>query len=259
MLGGEVEFTRDLTNAAGGVITGRGTLIASGGLTNQGNIGLSSGTTDIFGDVNNTSGGSIIVSGNGTATFYDDLVHNGTEIRVSSGSNAVFFGAVSGAGSYTGTGSLFFEGDLNPGNSPGLVSVAGDMALGLSSHTIMEVAGLARGTEYDAFNIGGELWLGGELEVSLYDTGSGLFDPQLGDTFDLFMADTITGDFDLWTLAALGGGLGWQLDVLADAIGLTDVVRLSVVTSAVPVPPAVWLFGSGLLGLIGVARRRQAA
>jgi len=29
--------------------------------------------------------------------------------------------------------------------------------------------------------------------------------------------------------------------------------------SAVPVPAAVWLFGSGLLGLLGVARRRQSA
>lgn len=29
--------------------------------------------------------------------------------------------------------------------------------------------------------------------------------------------------------------------------------------SVVPVPPAVWLFGSGLLGLAGVARRKQAA
>ena len=27
--------------------------------------------------------------------------------------------------------------------------------------------------------------------------------------------------------------------------------------SAVPVPAAVWLFGSGLLGLIGVARRNS--
>jgi hypothetical protein len=33
----------------------------------------------------------------------------------------------------------------------------------------------------------------------------------------------------------------------------------TVVVSAVPVPAAVWLFGSGLLGLVGVARRRNAA
>jgi len=30
-------------------------------------------------------------------------------------------------------------------------------------------------------------------------------------------------------------------------------------TTAVPVPAAVWLFGSGLLGLVGVARRKKAA
>jgi hypothetical protein len=27
--------------------------------------------------------------------------------------------------------------------------------------------------------------------------------------------------------------------------------------TAVPVPAAVWLFGSGILGLVGVARRRK--
>jgi hypothetical protein len=73
------------------------------------------------------------------------------------------------------------------------------------------------------------------------------------------MADKISGSFDLWTLATLGSGLDWEVNVLADAIGLTDVVRLSVVTSAVPLPPSVWLFGSGLLGMIWIARRRPAA
>ena len=31
------------------------------------------------------------------------------------------------------------------------------------------------------------------------------------------------------------------------------------IASAVPIPAAVWLFGSGLVGLIGVARRKNAA
>jgi len=30
-------------------------------------------------------------------------------------------------------------------------------------------------------------------------------------------------------------------------------------SSAVPVPPALWLFGSGLLGLIGISRRKRSA
>lgn len=35
-----------------------------------------------------------------------------------------------------------------------------------------------------------------------------------------------------------------------------NVVSTDIVNTAVPVPAAVWLFGSGLLGLVGVARRR---
>lgn len=38
----------------------------------------------------------------------------------------------------------------------------------------------------------------------------------------------------------------------------TAATELVLTTAVVPVPAAVWLFGSGLLGLVGVARRRSA-
>lgn len=43
--------------------------------------------------------------------------------------------------------------------------------------------------------------------------------------------------------------------------GAGDSVSFSLVTelAPVPLPPAVWLFGSGLLGLIGISRRKKIA
>ncbi len=55
--------------------------------------------------------------------------------------------------------------------------------------------------------------------------------------------------------------------ILRTALGTLDAAdaqliaagNLQQLSSVVPVPAAVWLFGSGLLGLIGIARRRKAA
>ena len=43
-----------------------------------------------------------------------------------------------------------------------------------------------------------------------------------------------------------------------DCCGPPDVTRPLYVAEWVPIPSAVWLFGSGLLGLIGIARRKKA-
>ena len=60
---------------------------------------------------------------------------------------------------------------------------------------------------------------------------------------------------NLTAWAALSSdGVGGQTE-LALALVEDRRVRLSMI----PIPPAVWLFGSGLLGLIGIARRKKAA
>lgn len=91
-----------------------------------------------------------------------------------------------------------------------------------------------------------------------YDDGDGLFSASLGDSFDIFTAETFVGEFDILTLAVLGAGLQWDVSYLLDFIGKTDVLRLSVVSSAsaVPVPAAAWLFGSALIGLVGIKRKK---
>ncbi len=49
--------------------------------------------------------------------------------------------------------------------------------------------------------------------------------------------------------------------VVSDSVSFSNVSGsgCSFDTSVVPIPAAVWLFGSGLLGLIGFSKRKKAA
>ena len=63
----------------------------------------------------------------------------------------------------------------------------------------------------------------------------------------------VSGGITLQFNAATGANIGSETYFEIDDISIT------VDTPAVPVPAAAWLFGSGLLGLIGIARRKTAA
>jgi hypothetical protein len=222
-----------------------GTHSVSNTLTIAANPG-SSGTYDLQG---------------GTLTVNNGIVNNGN-FHVGAGATATVGGtglANNASGTLTGNGTI--QGDVvsaglvAPGNSPGTLTINGDYTQ--SGTLAIEIGGLLAGSEYDVLNVSGTASLGGSLNVSLFDLGGGLFTPNAGDSFDILTADLLQGSFGTLSFAALlDPRLAWHLDYLTDAIGATDVVRLSVV-NAVPVPPAVWLFSSGLLGLIGVARRRH--
>ena len=91
--------------------------------------------------------------------------------------------------------------------------------------------------------------------------------PMGGDPAN-FAGDTGLGNFVCSGGAACAVGDTFTLDYnahvpLGDASGFGGVgytLHLEgAVTSVVPVPAAVWLFGSGLLGLVGVARRKKVA
>jgi hypothetical protein len=138
--GGTVQFSAAMTNAASGRITGRGTVDARAGVTNNGQIAFSGELSDFFGPITNNSGGKIIVTGLGMATFYDTVTHNaGAEIRVSAGSSAVFLGPVNGVGTFSGSGTKYFEGGgsaVGPVITPGSTVV--EAAASLSATLIRE-------------------------------------------------------------------------------------------------------------------------
>jgi hypothetical protein len=65
---------------------------------------------------------------------------------------------------------------------------------------------------------------------------------------------------NLYILATYGNGNDANVYASTNTITLSNagVLTVSGTTPAVPLPAAVWLFGSGLLGLVGVGRRKAA-
>lgn len=188
----------------------------------------------------------------GTLTLVDTIVngdvHSAAGSSVAIAGSVTFNGLVSGAGNFTGSGLAVFNGGYSPGDSPALVTVAGDLTFGSTNDLFMEIGGLGRGTDYDALVVSGLLTFGGELIIEFL----GDFTANLGDSFDLFDWGTSTGDFSSLDLPELGEGLTW------DVSQIYTTGTLSV--TAIPEPSTYAAFaGVAALGWVIVRRRKPAA
>ncbi len=130
-----------------------------------------------------------------------------------------------------------------------LISGPGDYALdttsGIVSSAAPDTVGTADGIMH--FTIGSSQ-IGGKIDFA-WGTTTGI---------RVVNVWNINADGSLTT--AVTGAPGMENGPFPGFNAVFNLTSPGLITpSAVPVPAAVWLFGSGLLGLVGVARRKKAA
>jgi hypothetical protein len=202
----------------------------------------------------------------------------------SAASQAVITELATNGGFETGdfTGWTLFPGSLGPAGqnvvSPGNGSTyAAQLTETAPAANIIKQANLAPGAfsvgqAIDiSFDIRGTAAAGGVLFAELFSEISGggtsasvilgggpLFpnaDPNVWTSYNFtgFTGPDTTGGITLQFNSACAPIAGCNADYFIDNVSITADL------APIPIPAAVWLFGSGLVGLVGVARRKRAA
>ncbi|HIP53277.1 MAG TPA: VPLPA-CTERM sorting domain-containing protein [Chromatiales bacterium] len=137
----------------------------------------------------------------------------------------------------------------------------------LSDNGALDINGCQSGWCYDATTVTAENW---DSTIAYYDGDS----ETLADLFGSFYSNVEQGEDTIHWYRAVDGALGpgdtssdffafgaeglhsMALGVLSGSGDVTIFQNQQV--STVPIPAAVWLLGSALLGMFGVARRKSA-
>ena len=165
---------------------------------------------------------------------------------------------------------------LGPGGTPvgNFNDVTGDIGGGTWSVASTSPFFGFQWTAHDGTTFGPGSYTFDTIEGGVY-TGVQVGAGQIGGHI-LFDWNTATNIdvINVWDVSTVGNTTTYTSTAVTSGSGTNAVPGLAMIdgafpgfsanfnfstTSAVPVPAAVWLFGSGLLGLVGVARRKKAA
>ena len=179
-----------------------GTITIDPPFTTAGTISLASGRSINFASFAQTGGTTTIASG---ATFAGGGAKNisgGTMVDDGTLDNATVTGTGILKGSGTITGNLTnTSGSVQPGDSPGTLTVNGNFTQGSGGTLQIEVNGKTTpGTDFDVIQVDGSSDLDGTVAIT------GAFSPSNGDTF-LFLPTTGTNTLEAGAQTSGGGGV----------------------------------------------------
>ncbi len=246
------QYVGDTLTGGTWIVGGTGSLdfSASSGVdivTNEGDVTLS-GPSSSFDRINalTTNNGALrligrdftavaSLTGSGTLQLEASTI-TATSLSIDSGGSLIGNGTVSSTTSVSGTvapgpgaDELIFDGDVS--------FDGGLLAIEIASTSVFDLITVQGEADFTATNI----------EFSFLDS----FLPEFGDSFDILTADSILGFSELgFSVIGLPSD---QFELSLVDLGSIEALRL---TAVIPLPGAVWLFGSGLLGLLAARRRK---
>jgi autotransporter-associated beta strand protein len=177
------------------------------------------------------SGAGIMAIGGNWANSGTTTVSAGTlQVDGAIGTNTVFVAgnaALAGTGTVNGVTTVQNTGVLAPGDAGiGTLSFAGALTLNAGSKAVLELTKTNSILTNDMFVVTSSLTLAGALTVTNIGTNA----LALGDSFTLFRAGSVSGNFSSKTLPALATNLVWDATQLASS-GVIKVASIPVITN----------------------------
>src|SRR5260221_5619130 len=210
------------------------------------------GFIDGFGDIVKIGTGTLTLTGNSTYSGNVNIDEGKLIVNGDMNGNTVLLegGILGGNGT---VGNVFSNsGVISPGNSPGIITVSGDLILNSLTTTDIEINGTTAGTQYDQIDVTGNADLGdSNLNVILGYT------PTVGDSFTILQTEiggTISGIFgglsdgSTFTIS----GVTFRINYTSNTVVLT-VTALALANTGINIPLTSLLLiatlsGTGILG-----------